>query len=222
MVPPLVMLLVIGGLSYLRRQSIRDAYQEAERSRSLVRGIEALTDALTDAETGQLGFLLTGDKKYLAPYEQAVASLPKRLDELDTMANPSQRAKVRQLKPIIADKLAELRETIALRRENKPLAALVQTERGKRDLDAIRQIIADLDREGDASLRRTTQGLRAQGQRTALQALIGSLLVLGFLVHSGVTIYRAGIRREQLISDLQQARHATAAESSSSIRSPTR
>src|SRR5689334_10097737 len=40
-----------------------------------LRRVNAIGEALADAEAGQRGFLLTGDDAYLAPYERALATL---------------------------------------------------------------------------------------------------------------------------------------------------
>src|ERR1700722_8428563 len=63
---------------------------QADRAILRVHGtIDALNDVMSsfkDAETGQRGYLLTGDPDYLTPYEKAVAILPQRLSDLDARA----------------------------------------------------------------------------------------------------------------------------------------
>ena len=50
---------------------------------------------MKDAESGERGFLLTGDESYLAPYNSAIAALPRGLKELKdlTSDNPRQQAR---------------------------------------------------------------------------------------------------------------------------------
>lgn len=66
----------------------------AERDGALARSAHQVADSvlldLLDAETGQRGFLLTGDRAFLAPYDLAVASLPARLSTLAELAGPDQ------------------------------------------------------------------------------------------------------------------------------------
>src|SRR5690606_19459475 len=79
----------------------------------------ALVQALTDAETGQRGYLLTQDDAYLEPYRMAVTSLDGTYQNLLTMveANPGQKARVAGLAPAIEQKRAEMATTIAMARE---------------------------------------------------------------------------------------------------------
>ena len=53
-----------------------------------------------DAETGQRGFLYTGDSKYLAPYDLAVGQVTGHIDRLAelTADNPRQQARISELR----------------------------------------------------------------------------------------------------------------------------
>ncbi len=59
-----------------------DALGAVARTQILRNQIGALVLAVEDAETGQRGYLLTGDDSYLDPYQQAVPRVPKLLDDL--------------------------------------------------------------------------------------------------------------------------------------------
>src|SRR5581483_6068319 len=76
---------------------------------------------LTDAETGQRGFLYTGEEQYLAPYNSALEQIPSRMDDLSrlTADNPRQQEAIGRLRPLARMKLNELASTIALFRSGK-------------------------------------------------------------------------------------------------------
>ena len=104
--------------------------------------LESLLSTLKDAETGQRGFLLTGEESYLAPYTDAKDALP---DELKAMRalfadRPEQRRRLDGLESLANLKMAELESTVAARRAGKLEAALaiVHTDRGKIYMDRIR------------------------------------------------------------------------------------
>lgn len=109
--------------------------QAEEASRLVSRSIdvrersERFLTNLLDAETGQRGFLLTGDEHYLAPYESSQAELLPSLDRIERLVaySPTQTERVQRAHGIAIRKLAEMSETIALMRA------------GRRD-DAIRQV----------------------------------------------------------------------------------
>jgi CHASE3 domain sensor protein len=71
------------------------------------------------AETAQRGYLLTGQTKYLAPYDFASSHLPKLLHDLTSASNELNQDDVGQLKSAIDQKMSELTRTIALRREGR-------------------------------------------------------------------------------------------------------
>ena len=93
---------------------------------------------MVDAETGQRGFIVTGEEKYLEPYAQAINVLAghvKNLREL-TSDNQNQQKRISLLEPVIAERLNVLAEVIALRRQRGMSAAAqaMLTDKGK-DLD---------------------------------------------------------------------------------------
>ncbi|MHC5721345.1 MAG: CHASE3 domain-containing protein, partial [Nostoc sp.] len=96
--------------------------------------LESLVSTLKDAETGQRGYLLTGNESYLEPYANARAAAPGELAALRKMLsdNPTQIERLDNVERLSADKFAELAETIALRRAGSAEAALavVRTDRG--------------------------------------------------------------------------------------------
>jgi signal transduction histidine kinase len=138
----LVILLGVGTASLVlvrQTRSFADASGDWQAARVLA--LTAL-EHLQDAETGQRGFLLTGDEAYLQPYDAAVAALPGTLDKLYALLQrlPDGAADRARLGSAVADKLAELAETIALQRQGRPgdALALVRTDRGKQAMDAAR------------------------------------------------------------------------------------
>jgi two-component system, sensor histidine kinase and response regulator len=116
-------------------------------ARLFIRCLINLQTLILNAETGQRGFLLTdGDAEYLRPYDDAIKAIGPKLDELTTFADvgsPHQRRMAGELKPLIRDKLAELAETIRLRRSGNGEAAvaLVKSDRGRHFMDQIQVVI---------------------------------------------------------------------------------
>ena len=72
------LLILLGAimLSWQDWKIFREAMAEARHARSVLDANETLLSALKDAETGQRGFLVTGDNQYLEPYQQALALIP--------------------------------------------------------------------------------------------------------------------------------------------------
>jgi signal transduction histidine kinase len=107
-------------------------------------------------ESAQRGFLLTGDQVYLAPYDAAGRELPATLDETGALVsdNAQQQQALGQLRELIADKLRELRSTIAERQAGRADAALaiVASGEGRRSMDEIQTLVGTMQTEEDRLL----------------------------------------------------------------------
>jgi methyl-accepting chemotaxis protein len=143
-----VILLVIVGLSYNQWRQYAVANAEARRARDVTQSVERLFLTLVDAETGQRGFLLTGEDRYLEPYSRAIQSIPVELSQLTGLLalRPSESANVSRLSSLVNDKLSELRQTISLRQTQgtAPALDIVLSDDGKRRMDEIRTVCSEI------------------------------------------------------------------------------
>jgi PAS domain S-box-containing protein len=173
----LAALVGIGAFSFLSLSRLKNTSNQVEHTYKVINKLGTLLSQLTDAETGQRGYLLTGELRYLKPYNNAIASIDKNLDELQklTANNPDQQQHITQLSPLITFKLAELKETITLRQSQGYEAALrvVKTDRGKQAMEEIRSIVKVMEDEELQLLKQRSE--QQQAQRTLL-TLSGSLI----------------------------------------------
>ncbi len=142
-------MLLIVILSYQSWVAFGARSEQLSITRQIEDGTDALLSSLKDAETGQRGFLLTGNDRYLEPYRKALAEMPVTLKTLADVARTSHPAEARQidaLKPLIQAKLDELQQTIDMRRSKGLDAALavVQSDRGQAIMDQIRGRISEI------------------------------------------------------------------------------
>ena len=111
---------------------------------------------LDDAESGQRGYLLTGDPDYLQPYQIALSRIEDRLTRLADLTNDdaTQHARVSELRRIAHEKLAELRATIQLHEQGKDQEALhlLLSGLGKEQMDTFRRAVADFTKQEDQAL----------------------------------------------------------------------
>ena len=145
-----VLVVAIGTLAYTSDAAFRSGIEQADVTREVVDRTNSLLSALKDAETGQRGFLLTGEDRYLGPYLQAQAQVAPDLDkltEIETQRNrPDQRERVERLRPLVKEKLDELAQTIELRRTQGADAALgiVRSDRGQAAMEQIRGLCGEI------------------------------------------------------------------------------
>jgi CHASE3 domain sensor protein len=103
---------------------------------------------LLNAETGQRGFVITGNASYLAPYYTGLTTIDESNDTLSNLISSGSNlsASYLQLQPLIQNKVAELNESIVLM-ETKGFAAaqaLVETNAGNVYMNELRQIIGSM------------------------------------------------------------------------------
>jgi len=122
----IVFFLASGGVAWFNVQTLRDDTQLVVHTHEALTALGDLLSILKDAESGQRGFLLTGNDSYLQPYDVALQEVGDRLDRVKqiTSDNPRQQERLVALKRHIDAKLDELRETIDLRRTQGPDSAL--------------------------------------------------------------------------------------------------
>jgi signal transduction histidine kinase len=181
---------------------------EVIRERAIRTQAAALLGLATDAESGQRGFLLVDEAKYLEPYERAAPRIPEAVDRLLllTQRTPRFHDAVQRLSALLKDKLAELEQTIALVRDGRRPEALeiVRSDRGKITMDQVRETIGSMITDSD----RRVAALLEQGQEatTALFWVntVSSLLILTLAIAAGWTVTR-------YTGELVEARRAVSA-----------
>jgi hypothetical protein len=126
------------------------------RSQQIVSSLAQLLSLLQDAETGQRGYLLSGDPIYLAPYYTATDKIAPTLEAIDalTFDSPRQHAMIPRLRALVAGKLDELAQTIAMLDRGDRVGALAALAgvSGKATMDEIRALIAEMTKEATRRL----------------------------------------------------------------------
>src|SRR6185369_14792052 len=98
-------------------------------------------------ETGQRGYLLSGERAYLEPYQQAKLTIPGWIDSLQAVVvRPDQVDRVKRMRTLILDKVSEVDSTLLLREQSGEAATLemIRTDRGRVTMDAIRRLSAEI------------------------------------------------------------------------------
>ncbi len=210
------LLILLGAivLSWQDWKVFREAMAESRHARSVLDANETLLSVIKDAETAQRGFLVTGDKKYLEPYRQALTLIPGTLTRLTvlTQDDPAQAERARLLAPLVSEKLAELKQTIELGQSQGIDAAAdaVRTDRGKQDMDRIRELCAAIKSGESAGLTWRREVLDLHGQRTRLATLLGDAILFILLLIAGAMLAAAGLRSDRLIGELRLSERRTA------------
>ena len=202
--------IAIGLVSYRDWQVSDDLARSADHARAVSDQTSALLSHVKDAETGQRGYLLTGDAEYLAPYGKALPVIAADLKQLQNLAAGQESAPtVNQLSQLVDQKLSELASTVALRQNGELTAALtmVRTNLGKATMDRIRATAEELIRQQNQDLESRLAGARVQAMQTRFVVLGGiavlALLLIGATLHVNHLI--ASLERARLDEQRQKA-----------------
>src|SRR5947209_7198525 len=143
----LAILVVFGFFSYRSTAKLIETNRIVAHTHEVLTDLEALLSLMKDAETGQRGYIITGEERYLEPYQAALVNLNQASKNLRRLVadNPDQQRRLDALEPFIAQKLDELKETIDLRKEKEKgfdaALRVIRTDRGKKAMDDARRII---------------------------------------------------------------------------------
>jgi methyl-accepting chemotaxis protein len=156
------------------------------------RTVADFMSSLKDVETGQRGFLLTGDEIFLEPYRAGLSDVDKQLAEARhlTADNPAQQRRLAELGKIVDDRLATMAKVIDERRGQGVEAVLKSRVlyEGKQHMDQIRRLVGEIDQAETLLLAERTahaQQSAASAQTTILWgSVLGTLLVVvaGFVL----------------------------------------
>ena len=188
-----------GTVAFRNTRTLRDDNEKIVHSHAVITSLDEVLSTMQDAETGQRGFVLTGDEKYLEPYTNALMAVGPDIEALASLTqdNPTQQTRIPVLKRHIDAKLAELKATIDLRRDTGQHAALavVGTDRGKVEMDAIRSQLRAMQQE-EVRLREVRLTEMANAYQTAwISGVLSGLLGVTLTLIGGYLIRRAAKAR---------------------------
>jgi signal transduction histidine kinase len=177
-----LILLAMVALSFWMLERTRSSTEAVLASRGERSALVDLLSVIQDAETGQRGYLLTGEPRYLEPFEAANTNIEPAFAKLLSKLPPGEHSKTfaKELKALIDAKLAESTETVNLRREGKSDEALavVLTDRGKKVMDDIRTLIHDEIAEVEKRFSAEVENQRESAAYLRVTTVAGGLMIV--------------------------------------------
>jgi signal transduction histidine kinase len=201
------LIFVIGSSIYLVFSS---QYANARMNHTLLvdHKISIALGMVRDAETGQRGYLLTGDSAYLDVYHKATNAIRPAIAALkDEIRNPAQQGALAELTPLLERKFAEMAETIRLHDAGEGAAALalVRTGVGRDLMTEIRARISIMRKEQQVHLLVRQSNSQSVGRRLVAVNLIGFALIIAFAVISVPVMRRVAEKERAYTADLERS-----------------
>src|SRR5665213_3501069 len=190
-----VLAFAIIALLYLRYDSdVSEAQYWVDHTYTVQINIKDLLIAMDEAETGQRGYLLTGDDKFLSPYNAARDRAGLVFAKLKTLTsdNPVEQVRLNKLSPLIQQKFDLIARSIEARRTDTAGAVtLALSDSGRAAMAQIRDLLNDMSVSESGLLQQRLVTAGRVRQRTAMLVLGGGiaavlLLVLGGFMLRGV------------------------------------
>jgi methyl-accepting chemotaxis protein len=203
-----IFLLVIGVFSYVSVNSIDNTTHWVDHTYQVITTVNQVTTTLLNAETGQRGYIITGDASYLEPYNGAQASLDSEIKTLRdlTSDNPTEQQNIDVLQTLAADKMAVLTTTIQVRTTQGFEAAqtIVLTGTGKTIMDNIRTTIT-----GMLNTEQTLLAARLASQVTTVKTtriviLVGAIMAILAMIVIGILLVRNITKPIRELSELSR------------------
>ena len=183
----------------------------------VINQVERIMSSAKDAETGNRGYLITGDPRYLDPYTTALRELPGEMDAFGrlTSDNPSQQQRLADLRSVAEQRLNRLAGGIEEKRSGAgidEIHLLVLSGTGKGEMDRLRAIADDMEAEEQRLLIIRENNARRSSQRARWTIALASaldlvLLVLMFRYLARERLMR--IERERVAAELAVAKAET-------------
>ncbi len=187
--------MVLVGINEVGHMRSQDAVEQLAQGLTTRSDVNKLLQSMLDAETGQRGYLLTGNETYLEPYDKAVATVQKNLDSLrmQFMASPEDMQEFALLSRQISRKLAEMELSLRLRRQGNEDAwkFILHTDVGKEHMEAIRQHAQELIARSDKRLQ--------QGREQIEQSLMLSRIGIATVTAIGLLAFYMYLRQTQAV-----------------------
>lgn len=195
-------------ITEVRRAQVMDAAVNIQRSQERIRLLVEVQSLITDAETGERGYMLTGDDSYLSPYDQAKKQIAVYLEQLRSVyagGDADMAKKADKLMGLVGAKFAELDATIALYQTSaKGALAVVKTNVGQQVMDSLRTLINDMRKAERESVLVETGAWQRNHIVNRNIAAAGTLLNVILILLAGHLVSAEIRRRTTLVLDLEK------------------
>jgi PAS domain S-box-containing protein len=204
-----VLVLLVGLVAISAVEAGRRASARALATHEMRKQLDAVLLHLQDAETGQRGFLITGNPTYLAPYDAATDKLEAEVAQLRRSGGDiASIERLDSLSRLVGAKLAELDSTIRLRREVGLVdaVALVATDEGRRLMDSARSLVRDMEADSETALERQLAAARTWTLVAFAVITLGSLAAFLLAVFLNRALRRDVVAQQNMNEQLTYQR----------------
>jgi signal transduction histidine kinase len=206
----LLILICIGALSYRSQVRNEEDREWVTHTHLVVERLQAIRIDITQAETGQRGYILTGQDRYMALYGTGVDRLGQDIKALQDLIsdNSEEQESIKRLRSLITDRLGELADGIEVRKQSGLLAgveAVTQGNNGELWMEMIATQIGEMRRTEAELLSARLKTAAASTRKMKVLIACGNTLAILILLVKGFVIHREIGKRTLAEQNLKQA-----------------
>ncbi|MEE8060141.1 MAG: CHASE3 domain-containing protein [Pseudomonadales bacterium] len=186
---------IVGSIAYYNINGLVKVTDQVDHSNRILIKLEAIASGLKDAETGQRGFIITNEDRYLEPYNDARETVDRLLSEVRelTIDHVTHTDRIDRLTPLVDARFSEIQETIELSREAdfEDVREIVLTDAGKEVMDEIGSLMADLATDEQLLLTERDTESKNSASQAVFTIILVTLFSAVFLSIVGFVVSRA-------------------------------
>lgn len=160
------LIIAVSAISFQSTRNLLTGAQWVDHTQSVLRELDGLLSDIVDVESGARGYVITGERRYLAPFIKASTEVPRSLSRLRSLTNDNatQQRRLVELSKLSTQRVAAARHLIASREEVIRTGISPHLEDGLEVMNRSRALIAamsqsekDLYASRRANLERTAR-----------------------------------------------------------------
>ncbi|MBI2824001.1 MAG: CHASE3 domain-containing protein [Planctomycetia bacterium] len=221
----IVLLLVANTLvSQWNTQGLIEIEHQVAHTQKVLTTLEEVLARVTEAETGERGFLITGDADFLRSYQIAMVKTGETLERLRSLTadDPRQQARLETLGQRVQARFDELRRAIGAHQSEGFDAAKrsVSTNHGRQLMNEMRALVGEMQGQEREELAFRSAESRRSAHVTTVTDLVGSLLGIG-MVGLAFFLFQRELAHRQRADDAMRRLAAIVESSDDAIVSKT-
>ena len=176
----MLVLLLSSTASFISIKNLIESSKMVKESNETIKNLNNVFSLVKDAETGQRGYLLSGDQAFLTPYDNAKAKISQAITELKSEITPSpvQAQNLERLKVNIESRLMILDKNLEYKRKRDLEVTAQQLISGKKYMGAIRATVGAMQTEEQRLLQERTDTMNTFASYTPFLIIISALLAI--------------------------------------------
>ncbi|QKJ31022.1 PAS domain S-box protein [Mucilaginibacter mali] len=208
----IAMLLLVGVVSYKTVVSLLDSNHSMSRSAMVIQKLEKALSLMKDAETGQRGYLLTGRKEFLTPYNGAPREALKLVDEAQkhTTDNADQQRNIGHVRDVMVQRMSILQAMIE-KRDRGDVMNDNDFYAGKAAMDELRTAVDRAEKAEQALLKERTGRFQTFTTLTPIFIIVALAVAMIIAVVSYFRVMADVREKDRLNNDLLLQQQETAA-----------